>query len=111
MPRRYSIFPPGDAMTTDEVIGQVMGELFAEIEQNQAPPVTRDPMTNRVEIHYAYPSSPAARELGDAAAGGYFVQVGSLPVSPLLKTVLAAERFCEKHRLNPVPHRFREFYR
>jgi hypothetical protein len=58
----------------------------------------------KVEMHYCYPTSDMARRLGNAQQGGFYVQVGVLPISPLFKTLEGAEGFCRNKGL-PVPAR------
>jgi hypothetical protein len=65
-------------------------------------PITR---TNRVEIHYAYPTSEMATKLR-AERGGFYVTVGCLVVSPLFLTIHGAEGFCRNNCLTWEPHPF-----
>lgn len=60
---------------------------------------------NAVEIHYCYPTSDMAKQLGKPNDGGYYVVVGVLPISPLFKHVGSAEGFCRNNGLTWKPHR------
>lgn len=61
---------------------------------------------NKVEIHYCYPTSPMAEQLGRA---GYYVTVGvdSLVISGPLAflTIDGAEGFCRNKCLTWEPHK------
>ena len=61
---------------------------------------------NRIEIHYAYPTSQVADDF-KSKTGGFYVTAGiNLVISPLFKTIHGAEGFCRNNCLTWVPHRF-----
>ncbi len=61
---------------------------------------------NRAEIHYAYPHSSAAGDLGVPHVGGFYVTKNTVYSSSVYKTVEEAEQYCRKMMWEFKPHKF-----
>lgn len=61
---------------------------------------------NRVQIRYAYPTSPMSVELGVKDKGGFYVEIGIGIYSAPFKTLAGAEGYCRNHSIAWEPHGF-----